>query len=382
MTAATGQAETPATARGRLSVADLVLLRVAAGGASRADLQRDLAHLVAPEIPGTKFRQAAESAIADHVAKGHITETRSRLTPRPAAIASATARVAPAPCDFADWPSVITALILRALSLAAPPPGLGKALQRPEGLAALVLQEHFALGMRKILSPATLRAELAVIALERAFGNRIKTGFGKGQGLPGKAARILAGQLFRQPCEMTADGKLVVALAGEVLATRDLTVEGFKRALLRRIAPTAPSSESGRTDPAKSAERKAPRSAPRPDNDAEPMSAAPAVATPRPRRPDMQEFAGAVVAAARPVAEGWSGNRKAFISLVWNAIRKTRPEWELTEIAFKGMLAEAHRTGYVVLAGADLKVKCDLKELEDSKILYKNTVWHFVRVED
>ncbi len=46
------------------------------------------------------------------------------------------------------------------------------------------------------------------------------------------------------------------------------------------------------------------------------------------------------------------------------------------------MLAEAHRSGILVLAGADLKDKCDLKELEDSKILYKNTVWHFVRVED
>ena len=46
------------------------------------------------------------------------------------------------------------------------------------------------------------------------------------------------------------------------------------------------------------------------------------------------------------------------------------------------MLAEAHRSGHVVLSGADLKDKCDLRALEDSKILYKNTVWHFVRVED
>jgi hypothetical protein len=46
------------------------------------------------------------------------------------------------------------------------------------------------------------------------------------------------------------------------------------------------------------------------------------------------------------------------------------------------MLAEAHRSGQLVLATADLKDKSALKELEDSKILYKNTVWHFVRVED
>jgi hypothetical protein len=96
----------------------------------------------------------------------------------------------------------------------------------------------------------------------------------------------------------------------------------------------------------------------------------------------MVEFSHAVVSAARPVSEGWPGNRKAFISLVWKAIRSTHPEWELSEIAFKSMLAEAHRSGHVVLAGADLKDKCDQKALEESKVLYKNTVWHFVRVED
>ena len=116
--------------------------------------------------------------------------------------------------------------------------------------------------------------------------------------------------------------------------------------------------------------------------DASPL-AANLVAAPRVAvRPDMAEFSHAVVSAARPVSEGWPGNRKAFISLVWKAIRSARPEWELSEIVFKSMLAEAHRSGHVVLAGADLKDKCNLKELEDSKILYKNTVWHFVRVED
>jgi hypothetical protein len=96
----------------------------------------------------------------------------------------------------------------------------------------------------------------------------------------------------------------------------------------------------------------------------------------------MAEFCRAVIDAARPVSEGWPGNRKAFISLVWKAIRNARPDWGLSEIAFKGMLAEAHRSGQVELATADLKDGRDLKSLEDSKILYKNTVWHFVRVQD
>ena len=46
------------------------------------------------------------------------------------------------------------------------------------------------------------------------------------------------------------------------------------------------------------------------------------------------------------------------------------------------MLAGAHRAGQLVLASADLKNKEKIKDFEDSAILYKNTVWHFVRVED
>jgi hypothetical protein len=227
-----------------------------------------------------------------------------------------------------------------------------------------------------------LRSELAVVALERAFGNKIKTGLGKGSGLPGKAGRILAGQLFKQPREVSTDGKLAVLLAAEIYGAPDPSLESLTLALLRRLA-TAPSTETA----IKSLDKRLPRPSPTADNDATPMPPVNPVPSPQSQlrpaiRPDMPEFASAVVSAARPVSEGWPGNRKAFISLVWNAIRNTRPEWELSEIAFKSMLAEAHRTGFVVLAGADLKDKCDLKELEDSKILYKNTVWHFVRVED
>jgi hypothetical protein len=74
--------------------------------------------------------------------------------------------------------------------------------------------------------------------------------------------------------------------------------------------------------------------------------------------------------------------RKAFISRVWDAIRTSHPEWGLSEIEFKDMLAGAHRAGQLVLTGADLKNKQNIKEFEDSAILYKNTVWHYVRVED
>ena len=46
------------------------------------------------------------------------------------------------------------------------------------------------------------------------------------------------------------------------------------------------------------------------------------------------------------------------------------------------MLTEAHRTGLVMLANADLKDKKALKDLQDSAVVYKNTVWHYVRAAD
>jgi hypothetical protein len=101
-----------------------------------------------------------------------------------------------------------------------------------------------------------------------------------------------------------------------------------------------------------------------------------------PQRPGLAQFSAGVLMAARTHAEGWPGSRKAFISQVWNAIRTSHPEWGLSEIEFKDMLAGAHRAGQLVLSSADLKNKQNISDLEASAILYKNTVWHFVRVED
>jgi hypothetical protein len=99
-------------------------------------------------------------------------------------------------------------------------------------------------------------------------------------------------------------------------------------------------------------------------------------------RPDLDTFAAEVVRHAAPVSEGWSGNRKAFISHVWPSIRESRPEWGLSEIEFKCMLVEAHRAGRLALSSADLKSKSNIKDIQDSAISWMNTVWHYVRVED
>ena len=65
---------------------------------------------------------------------------------------------------------------------------------------------------------------------------------------------------------------------------------------------------------------------------------------------------------------------------MWHKIA-TPTAWGLSEIEFKAMLAEAHRAGHVVLANADLKDNENAKDLQDSALIYKNAVFHFIRVD-
>jgi hypothetical protein len=387
MSAAIGQSERKFEPQSpQLSVRDLVLLRISAGSATRDDLQRDVAPLLAPRIPGTEFRRSAELAISTLTAAQRIAEAKGRLTTSGKGIQVAEALLAPAKTPCATWRDVRTALLIRAVQ-ANDMPAIRRALQRVEGLAALVLQHHFGKSTTRAQSPADLRSDLAIIALERAFGNKIKTGFKKGAGLPAKPARVLAGQLFKQPREIATDGKLIVHLACEIAGSRDHSLDALELAVLRGLmipkeTDEAPERMPSRQTRSETAQRSSRQPTPKPANDRAPIAEVAPSSTHTPSPPDMPEFCRAVIDAARPVSEGWPGNRKAFISLVWKAIRNARPDWGLSEIAFTGMLAEAHRSGQVELATADLKDGRDLKSLEDSKILYKNTVWHFVRVQD
>jgi hypothetical protein len=366
-----------------ISVKDLILLRIATGGASRADLQRDIAPLLAPRISGAEFRRLAELAISSLAGSQLTFESKGRLTW--SAVGLQVAETLLAQNQASSWDEVKTALVFRALA-ATDSPALRKARRRVEGLAALVLQHHFGKSTARVQSPADLRADLAIIALERAFGNKIKTGFGKGAGLPAKPGRLLACQLFKQPRHIDSDGKLIVQLACEIAGAREPSFEALELAVLRGFLAM---DDASRAPPAAAAPRQSPP-AKRPARTPTPKAAkarAPLADSVLPGAqinpaPDMTEFCQAVIDAARPVALGWPGNRKAFISLVWKAIRNARPDWGLSEVAFKGMLAEAHRSGHVELASADLKDGRDLKSFEDSKILYKNAVWHFVRVQD
>lgn len=359
-----------------------LLARLAdAKGATAAEVVRDVMILF-PAAHQSAARREVRDAIGQLLQEGLAREQLKRLhltdVGRAAASEALGGKALPK-----DWPAIRDQrLVALALGLQDQAAARLTALAKPDGLRAAIVQTAFALSPKTLTSPARMRTALSVVALERAFGNKIKGGMGAGDGLSAKAGRMLAAQLSRKPRDFGTDSRLVAALAAEHFDVKSPDADVLRVALLRRYLARS------LTEPV---QRKAGitalppvaaiSAAPPPVQPTLPL-APPAARLPASTRPDLAGFASAVQQAARKRAEGWPGNRKAFISHAWAALDAAHPEWGIGLIEFKGMLTEAHRTGVIVLASADLKDKDRLKDFQESAIAYKNTVWHFVRVED
>lgn len=356
---------------------EALLCRIAVdGGATRSEIVADLSQLFAHKLSPAEWRRIADQETGRLVEGGLATEIRSRLKATEEGAAAAARFLGQKSAGTLAWPQVRDgALIAKALGIEGESASRLKMLARPEGLRALILQTAFKLPAKKNPSPAKLRAQLALVALERAFGNKIKTGLGKGSAFTAKAGRALAAQLATNQRDFATDQKLIAHLAAESAGAVQVELDVLRQALLKKLG-TAVLAAQAATEPKVTAVTAA--AIPEPAND----RGSPEVAKPQSQRPDLQAFAVRVKRAAAARAEGWPGNRKAFISLVWQTIRDSEPSWDLSEIEFKCMLAEAHRSGAIVLANADLKDKKLKAEIDSSAINYKNTVWHFVRVED
>jgi hypothetical protein len=364
----------------------IVLTRIAAaGGVTRSVLLRDLSPFLAHKLSPGEWRAMADAQTAGLVAGGLATESRGRFKATELGHEAVSAFLGDGNVGRAWTDQRDIGLVARAIGVDISSAANRKALTRPEGVAALIVQKAFGLPSDKAHSPSRLRAELAVVALTRAFGNKLKTGLGTGTGLPAKAGRLLAGQLLARPREIGSDGKLIAQLAAEQVGAPQTDIEALRLAVIRRLAVGAPVAGAAGSASARQQQQQPAQTQPAAASTTRAANGAQPALPPRPEpqvRPSLAQFAQDVQACARSRAEGWSGSRKAFISHTWQAIRAARPEWNLSEIEFKCMLAEAHRAGQLVLANADLKDKKNLKEFEDSAILYKNTVWHFIRVED
>jgi hypothetical protein len=350
-------------------------------GATRAAVERDTSTIVSHIHTNGEWHARVRELIGGLQAQGVILSKTAKLKLSEEGHAAARSFLAVKSTKFPDWPEVRDMrLIARALGLQGESAKRQRALGNVERLRARILERVFALRLRGSATPARVRSALAVVALDRAFGNKLKNRLGAGKGLSGDAGRLLAAQLLRRPREFDSDRRLLADLAAEQLGAPATDIAVLRQAILRRFVT-----------------RRAPASARQPQKNADAPARTPmtggdtpqSVRAQRPERkqsqdarPDMMNFVAEVTRAATAGAQGWPGDRKAYISLVWKSIRESQPNWMLSEIEFKCMLTEAHRSGRLVLANADLKSNTDQSELRASAVSYKNTEWHYIRVQD
>jgi hypothetical protein len=348
----------------------LVLVHVAAAvkGTGMAELQRDLTPLTAHRVPAPQGRALIARELEGLAAAGLVKTARTRVAASAAGASQATVflglRSALAEFLRANDGGIVALMLSKALGLEREPVRRLKALATLEGLRAGIVQRAFGVKIKGAVTPARLRAALAEIALERAFGNQLKTIRSRALGLSPKTGRLLAGQLARKPREFGTDQRLIAALAAEETRTRGADLALLRLRVLQGYLDVA--ADQSPSERLSAARVEAPHA----------LEAPPIV-----RRPDLDGFASEVRGQAAMSAEGWAGNRRAYISQVWRRVRERHPEWGLSEIEFKCMLAEAHRAGRLLLANADLKDDGNLRDVAESALVYKNAVFHFVRVD-
>jgi hypothetical protein len=343
---------------------------------AKSELAADVGPLV-HHPPTARLRESVDADVANLLAAGLIAKTGPRLAATETGAARAASFLGLKSAVRLPWSEARDVrMVAKALGLQREPARRLKALATPDGLRAAILQRAYNLKIRGTATPSRLRAAMAQVALERAFGNRVGAGLTGKSGLSAKAGRLLAAQLSRRPRDFGTDRRLIAALAAEHVGTTHADLAGLRLAVLRRFMEASPKRVRA---PKRHVPDSVPeRVAPRPVEVALPSSPSP---PPQIGRPDLTGFATEVHRHAAARALGWVGDRKAYISQVWRCLREQRPEWDISEIEFKCMLAEAHRAGALALANADLKDNDNIKELQDSAVVYKNAVFHFIRVE-
>ena len=349
---------------GRLG--EVVLVRICANsarGMARTDLHRELANLFAHRLSPAEWREAAGVTTASLTAQGLIRQTKARISATPAGREAMARFLGRRPSASANWAEIRdTLLTAKALGLEGAAAARIKVLAKAEALRSAILDRTFDLGLPAEPTAAAVRHALAVKTAGTSARN----------GRPIEVERKAARGLLRYPLMLKTDREIVSWLAAEAVGAASADPAALRLAVLRKlfINQSAPHSSTV-PNPAKT-ESQAAVAPSKPDRTHAKIEAA----------GDLSEFARCVLAAARRKAEGWPGNRKAFISHVWHSIRETDPHRYVSEVEFKTRLAAAHRAGHLTLTNADLRDKSKIGDVAASAVKYKNTEWHYVRVED
>ncbi len=375
-------------------IAGVVLVRVLGGAATEAVIARDVRALLESPPPDDIWRSQVSRLLVALGSAGQVTRDEFGLKLTAEGHAAVTAFLGERGEQPQGWPALRDGpLLAKALGIRLSKSRY-KALAKVDGLRMLIVEQHWKLKLKGKPSASRLRQALALTALERAFGNQVKNEVGAKSGLSPKASRLLAGQLAKKPRDFKTDARLIAALAAEAVGATKSDLSALRTGALKRFlgalpgarppqpASTSPPAVRVPTGVAQPAPARASASVMQPHL-APQQSAPPSLpVADLNQRPNPQTFARAVKSAAASRAEGWPGNRRAYIAQAFDAVVERHSGWKLTEIEFKAMLIELHRMGLVSLMTADLKDKSRLADIDRSAVTYKNTIWHYVRVDD
>lgn len=89
----------------------------------------------------------------------------------------------------------------------------------------------------------------------------------------------------------------------------------------------------------------------------------------------LEELASMIQKAANDMTTGRYGERKVFISELWQHLGGS--DWTSLE-TFKNHLTDANREGYMALHRADLVGAMDTETVAASETTYLNATFHFV----
>jgi hypothetical protein len=360
-------------------VREIVLVRIAGAqrGVARTELSTELASLVGHRLSGGQWRTLLEASLDALGRAGFATQRPDRIEANEAGLTHAAQFLGLKGTLPRLWPELRDVrLVAKALGLQRDPAKRLKLLATPEGLRSAIVQHAYNLKIKGVPTASRMRSALAAVALERAFGNQIKAGLNGKTGFSASAGRLLAAQLAHQPRDFGTDARLIAALAAEHVGSNRSDLATLRLGVLRQFVDGGQSKRTPLPPPTKSTAAVARPKLVQPKPSSAPAS--PAVPT---ARPDLAGFVREVRQTAAGQAQGWAGNRRAYISHVWRRVREQRPDWGVSEIEFKCMLAEAHRSGQLALANADLKDSKNIKDLQESAVVYKNAVFHFIRVD-
>lgn len=356
---------------------DLVLLRLHFGaeeGETEVQLRKDLHTLVMHQMSASEWRTILGQLIVRLVDAGFMRPVRANAY-------MCTDKCLPRIQNFLKvsrlpklaWHEIRDGhLIALAMNLT-PTSKLVARLATAEGLRSAILTAHYKLPFdMATVTTEQIRLGLATVAEQRGLTSGIRTIPIHEKNLTHKEAVMMGAKLLKSRHVVESDGELMACLAAEVVGAMNESATELRQMLFRQLISVRESSEihSGSGSSVLSASD---RGVPAVGNSLSGRKVTP---------PALPEFTREVLKIAATSAEGWPGNKRAYISHVWRDLKQKFPFWNLDEEEFKEMILNAQRAGLLRMAIADLRDKTNVEDVAESRISYKNSEWHFIRVEE